>query len=349
MDPEYAAALAANAANAPTAYQSASPTIEELRAGFVQAVTIPHKKYHEERLPPASSYVVEDKRIPGPEGDILVRCVVPVVSDETRKFPVLLWIHGGGGCVGDIEIDDYHLRRISVDLQIVTVNVEYRLAPEHPFPAAHDDCYAALKWTADNAATLKGDLSLGFLIGGHSKGANLAASLAHVARDHPFFEGRQLTGQLLREPAVVDSESDSVPDEYKADYKSMDENGNNPPLSRPVINYFRRESLRPTHVELELMFACNNFHPHYAPLLYPSHEGLPPAYIQVLDLDPLRDDGIIYEKALRRQECERRLISRRYPGVSHGFHMSFPTIKLAEKGREDVLKGLKWLLGREEQ
>ncbi|RDX46321.1 hypothetical protein OH76DRAFT_1356169 [Lentinus brumalis] len=333
MDPDYAAALASSAANAPAAYQSASPTIEELRAAFVHAVTIPNKKYHEERLPPASSYVVEDKLIPGPGGDILVRCVVPVVPDDAQKFPVLLWIHGGGGCVGDIEIDDYHLRRISVDLQIVTVNVEYRLAPEHPFPAANDDCYAALKWVAEHASEIKSDISLGFLVGGHSKGANFAAMLAHVARDDPFFEGRQLTGQLLREPAVVDSESDSVPDEYKADYKSMDENGNNPPITRAAIKNLRRmQGAPPTD-------------PRYAPLLYPSHAGLPPAYIQVLELDPLRDDGIIYEKALRKAGVRARIDL--YPGVSHGFHMSFPTIKLAEKGREDVLKGLNWLLGRE--
>ncbi|RPD55188.1 hypothetical protein L226DRAFT_539125 [Lentinus tigrinus ALCF2SS1-7] len=334
MDPEYAAALAASAANAPAAFQSKSPTIKELRDGFVQAVTISHRKYHEARLPPASSYVVEDKFIPGPGGDILVRCVVPVVEDKDRKFPVMLWIHGGGGCVGDIEIDDYHLRRISVDLQLVTVNVEYRLAPEHPFPAANDDCYAALKWIADNAPSLKADLSQGFLIGGHSKGGNLTAMLTHVARDDPFFEGRQVTGQLLREPAVIDSESASVPEMYKADYKSMDENGNNPPLARHMIKYFRQmQGAPPTD-------------PRYAPLLFPSHAGLPPAYIQVLGLDPLRDDGIVYEKALRMAGVRTKIDL--YPGVSHGFHMSFPDIKLAEKTREDVNKGLKWLLGRAE-
>ncbi len=165
MDPEFAAALAEEAANTPI--PSGPPTIEQIRAGFVQHVITPHKTYHEHRLPPgelqqslwyrfrithasrilASSYILQDKRIPGGGGNIPVRCVTPVVEDGNKNFPVLVYVHGGctytsasfgsragyltarfvpGGVVGNIELDDFHLRRLSVDLQLVTVNIEYR-------------------------------------------------------------------------------------------------------------------------------------------------------------------------------------------------------------------------------
>ncbi|RDX46317.1 hypothetical protein OH76DRAFT_1356194 [Lentinus brumalis] len=327
MDPEFAAALAEEAANTPI--PSGPPTIEQIRAGFVQHVIMPHKTYHEQRLPPASSYIHQDKRIPGDGGNILVRCVTPAVEDGNKRFPVLVYVHGGCGVVGSIELDDFHLRRLSVDLQLVTVNIEYRLAPEHLFPAGIEDCYAALKWVAENASSLNVDLSQGFLVGGHSAGANFATVLAHMARDDPFFEGRQLTGQLLRGPAAHrPAPSGAVGHEYKA----IEENQNNPPLTRGML------------LGLYQIYGAPPTDPRFAPLLYPSHAGLPPAYFHVMDLDPLRDDGIVYEKALRAAGVKTRI--ELYNGVSHGFHLNFPWITLAKNVREDLKEGIRWLLKR---
>ncbi|KAI0708759.1 Alpha/Beta hydrolase protein [Cerioporus squamosus] len=328
MDPEFAAALAEEAANTPA--PSGPPTVKQMRAGFVEHVITPNKTYHEKRLPPPSSYIVQDKYVPGEGGDILVRCVTPLADGRDKTFPVLVYVHGGCGVVGSIELDDFHLRRLSVELQLVTVNIEYRLAPEHPFPAGIEDCYTALKWVAENASSLKGDPSQGFLVGGHSAGANFATVLAHMARKDPFFEGRQLTGQLLREPFVVHPES--IPDNIKDEYKSMEANQSNPPLPRAVL------------LSLYQVYGAPPTDPRFAPLLYPSHAGLPPAYIHVMDLDPLRDDGIVYEKALRAAGVKTRI--ELYRGVSHGFHMNFPSITLAKKVREDLKEGLRWLLGQ---
>lgn len=208
-------------------------------------------------------------------GEIIVRCVVPVVEDAHDTFPVLVNMHGGGKyeeclriltrdpnglqfylslgwSVGSVELDDYFLRQLSVDLKLSTVNIEYRyahdlmlrrgthshqpcrLAPEHPFPTAVNDCLAALKWVStyipprvclpflipiphlqvvQNTELLKADLKKGFLVGGQSAGGNLAAVLAHETLADPFFAGpgRQLTGQVLREPLLIH------PDAYPAE------------------------------------------------------------------------------------------------------------------------------------
>ncbi|EJF61943.1 hypothetical protein DICSQDRAFT_105059 [Dichomitus squalens LYAD-421 SS1] len=327
MDPEYAAAVAP-LLNAP--HPTTPPSVEQVRAHFAHSLIEPNKSFHEGRLPPASAYSVEDRTVKVDGGEIIVRCITPLVNDEGQTFPVFVNIHGGGWCVGSIEIDDYHLRRISVDLQISVVNVEYRLAPEHPFPTAVNDCYAALKWTVENAPSLKVDLSKGFLVGGHSAGGNLSAVLAHETKKDPFFAGRQITGQLLREPVVV--HFDAYPQSLKGELRASVENKDNPPLTAAMM------------LDLFHMYQGPPADPRLSPLLYPSHEGLPPAYVQVMGLDPLRDDGIVYEKTLKAAGVETRIDL--YPGVGHGFYYNFPSIKLAELVRQDVVKGLKWLLGR---
>ncbi|OJT03100.1 hypothetical protein TRAPUB_6328 [Trametes pubescens] len=186
LDPELAALL-------PTAPTAASegpqrpPTIAEARAQCEQYVIAPHKAYQEPLLPPKSAYTLQDEAVAVTGGEIVVRCVVPVVEDMHATFPVLVNIHGGGWSVGSIELDDYFLRKLSVDLKLATV--------------------------VQNQPLLKADLTKGFLVGGQSAGANLVAVLAHEARDDPFFAGpgRQLTGQVVREPLVV--HPDVYPDE----------------------------------------------------------------------------------------------------------------------------------------
>ncbi|KAI0364164.1 hypothetical protein BV20DRAFT_974744 [Pilatotrama ljubarskyi] len=327
MDPEFAAAVAPLVGQK----QASPPTIAEARAEFDQGVTAAFKAYLQPSLPPDSAYTVRDEIVDVDGGQISVRCLVPVVEDERETFPVFVNIHGGGWSVGTVELDDYFLRILCDKLKMSVVNVEYRLAPEHPFPTPVDDCFAALKWTVLNTPLLKADLKKGFIVGGHSAGANLSAVLAHMARDDPFFQGRQLTGQLLREPMVV--HPDAYPEDLKSELGSMKENADVPPLSADTI------------MLLYGLYGAPPSDPRFSPLLYPSHRALPRAYIQAMALDPLRDDALVYDKVLRAACVETKLVM--FPGVSHDFHYNFPAISLAAKVREDVVEGLKWLLGRE--
>ncbi|KAL1942628.1 hypothetical protein VTO73DRAFT_4868 [Trametes versicolor] len=316
-----------------TAQQAEGPapaptSIAEARAFFVDWLTTPFKAYSAKHLPSEAAYTVQDRTISVDDGEFSVRCVVPVVEDKQETFPVLVNVHGGGWSSGDVELDDYHLRKVAVDLKLSVVNVNYRLAPEHPFPTPVNDGLATLKWVVSNASLLKADLSKGFIVTGHSAGANLSAVLAHEARNDPFFRGpgRQLTGQLLREPMVI--HPDFYPGEWKADLRSIEEHPP-PPVVRAVLEFYNPEPLDPR----------------FSPLLYPSHTGVPRAYVQGMELDSFRDDARVYVKALRRDGVDTKYTE--YPGVSHGFHYSTPKTEMAVKVRADLVEGLKWLLGRE--
>ncbi|KAL1938393.1 hypothetical protein VTO73DRAFT_11633 [Trametes versicolor] len=333
FDSELAALMVAPPAAPPSDGPPHVPTIAELRAHFDRYVAGPFITYQKPLLPAESAYTLRDQKVAVEGGEITVRTVVPVAEDEHETFPVLVSIHGGGWSVGSVDIDDYFLRKLTVDLKLTTVNVEYRLAPEHPFPTAGNDCLAALKWAVQNTPLLKADLTKGFLVGGHSAGANLAAVLAHEARDDPFFAGpgRQLTGQVIREPCSI--HPDAYPEEWKSTLRSMEENKDMPPLPRAIvealINFYKPS---PTD-------------PRFSPLLYASHAGVPPAFVQGIELDPLRDDARAYADALAAAGVSVRHIQ--YPGVSHGFHYNYPTIKIAVKVREEVVQGIRWLLGQE--
>ncbi|OJT04385.1 AB hydrolase superfamily protein B1A11.02 [Trametes pubescens] len=307
-------------------------TIAETRAHFDRHVAGPSRAYLEPLLPAESTYTLQDETMVVVGGEIIVRTVVPVVEDEGETFPVLVNIHGGGWSVGSIGLDDYFLRKLSVDLKLTTVNVEYRLAPEHPFPTAVDDCLAALKWVVQNTLLLKADLTKGFLVGGQSAGANIAAVLAHETQDDPFFAGpgRQLTGQVIREPCVI--HPDAYPEELKPSMLSMEENKDMPPLPRSVI---------------ELLISYYNpppTDPRFSPLLYPSHAGVAPAFVQGMELDPLRDDARAYAAALEAAGVAVRYLE--YPGVSQGFHYIYPAITIAVKVRAELVQGIQWLLGK---
>ncbi|THH12725.1 hypothetical protein EW146_g7428 [Bondarzewia mesenterica] len=169
-------------------------------------------------LPADSAYRIEDYLIPV-EGDekVFVRCLIPTSTSsggQDRTFPLLVWYHGGAWISGFALMDDYILRHICVELQIVIVNVDYRLAPEYPFPIGVNDCYAGLKWAASNNVLLSADLSKGFIVSGFSAGGSLAAVMALRARDDPFFKARPLTGQILHCPLTI--HPDAYPDRHES-------------------------------------------------------------------------------------------------------------------------------------
>ncbi|KAI0776521.1 Alpha/Beta hydrolase protein [Trametes elegans] len=333
MDPELAAALATLPPLGPASADAPPPTIDAFRAQFEALVSAPYRASQAPFLPPDSAYTVRDYPVPVEGGEISVRAVVPIVADAPGEtFPVLVHLHGGGWSVGNVDLDDYPLRTLAVQLKLTIVNVD--LAPEHPFPVQVDDSIAALKWVVENAALLKADLCKGFLVGGDSSGANLTAVVAHAARDDPFFAGagRALTGQLLREPLVV--HPDAYPEHLKAEFKSFEENRDVFPLLTSEMIYGTFERYKPDPAD-----------PRFAPILYPSHARLPRAYIQAMALDALRDDAVVYARVLEEAGVEVQLDV--FPGVCHSFYYYFPGIVAAEKVRAGMVRGLEWLLRRE--
>ncbi|KAJ7710410.1 Alpha/Beta hydrolase protein [Mycena rosella] len=284
-------------------------------------------------LPAESSYDILDRNIVVDGGEILVRCIRPVPREhEGKEFPILVWFHGGGWISGELDIDDFALRILSVEFRISVVNVDYRLAPEHRFPTALDDCYAALKWTVNNAAEIAGSPTKGFLVGGASSGAHCAAVIAHRTRGDPFFNSFPLTGHILQLPSTSPRACSSrclMLCRFVADLLSMDQNKDAPFLSKANIEFFCEC--------LQVMPANSEF----SPLLL-SHENLAPAYIQVTGLDPLRDEGLLYERLLRESGVKTKLDI--YPGVPHAFHRSFPELSASRKWEADFRAGLSWLL-----
>ncbi|KAI9060356.1 hypothetical protein FKP32DRAFT_1595436 [Trametes sanguinea] len=329
MDPELAAALSATGAN------NSSPTydVAMARASFDEGVIKPLKEFLKVDLPPDNAYKLNEATIPVDGGEIRVRYYVPASDEGTPTYPVLVHMHGGGWSIGSIELDDYSLRQLCVKLRLSIANIAYRLAPEHPFPTAVYDCLAALKWVVENTALLQADLSKGFIVGGCSSGGNLSAVLAHMARDDPFFEGRRLTGQLLREAFVC--HPDAYPESLRPLFRSREEHKDTPPVTRAVFDQFRGWYNAPPR------------DPRFSPLLYPYHAGLPRAYIQAMELDSTRDDGVVYAEVLREAGVEVKFDL--HPGVTHGFHYNWPHIKAAVKVREELEEGIKWLLNQQAQ
>ncbi|KAG7090661.1 hypothetical protein E1B28_009760 [Marasmius oreades] len=301
------------------------PAIRQISAEALQK----ESKY-EPLLPESSEYTVKDHEIDVGEGvKVLARSVIPTPrAGEDGKFPLLFWIHGGGFTIGNLHLDDHRLRIASVKLRLSVVNCQYRLAPEHPFPAAVNDLTAALKYVASHPDTFSASLKKGFLIGGQSAGGNLAAVLSWIARDDPFFKNTPLTGQFLEIPSVCHHEA--YPEKYKSSLLSYEQNKDVPMLNRDLLLKFREYYNAPPS------------DPRSSPLLLSSHKGLPPVFLQVCGLDPLRDEGFLYEKVLKEAGVPTKL--EVYPGVPHGFHAYLFDIKQAAKFREDFNDGLQWLL-----
>ncbi|KAJ8516841.1 hypothetical protein ONZ45_g5911 [Pleurotus djamor] len=315
------------------------PTLEpdppgdlELTRERFNAVLVPLvMEAYQPRLPDRRKYQVQEYKIPVEGGRIKARCIIPVAEDEST-FPLLVWFHAGGWMGGTLDLDDYHLRIVATELQISILNVDYRLAPENPFPIGLNDSFAAVKWAASQAPSLQASLSKGFIIGGSSTGSNFAAVIAHKARDDAFFADKPITGQFLQFPIVL--HPDAYPEEFKPELMSMRKNADAPFLGRQQIyNIY-------TYVGVLRLQEPSD--PEISPLLSASHEGLPPVYLQVCGLDPMRDEGLLYEKLLRKNNVPTKLAL--YPGLPHGFQMFYPDLPASKRLDEDFITGLQWLL-----
>jgi acetyl esterase len=210
--------------------------------------------------------------------DIPVRIYWPPIADEDA-VPVVVFYHGGGFALGDLDTHDPVARAHAVGAEAIVVSVDYRLAPEHPSPAGINDCWAALQWVGEHAAELGGDPDR-IAVAGDSAGGNLAAVMAHLARDNG---GPALVFQLLWYPVVTADLS----------LPSFTENAFAPILDLEVIDAFLGWYLPdlditdPTALPVSL-----------APANAADLSGLPPAYIGIAEHDPLRDDGARYAELL---------------------------------------------------
>ncbi|MSQ29686.1 MAG: alpha/beta hydrolase [Dehalococcoidia bacterium] len=225
-------------------------------------------------LPPPGPEVarVMDMQVFGPEGPIPIRLYYP---SDAANLPVLVWFHGGGWVLGSVDGDDATARRLCVGASAIVISVDYRLAPEHPYPAAVDDAYAAAVWAWQNAARYGGDQTR-IAIGGVSAGANLAAAVTLLSRDRG---GTSLRHQLLVVPVT----------DHRMQTPSYIENAEGYILSKPVMSWFY-DHYAPAGI--------NRAQASISPLLAKSHAGLPPADIHVAEFDPLRDEGEAYAAAL---------------------------------------------------
>jgi acetyl esterase len=248
---------------------------------------------------------VEDYRIGSAGVDIPVRLYTPA---GPGPFPLLVWFHGGGWVVGDLDTADPTARYLTVGAGCVTVSVDYRLAPETKFPGAVDDCYAATLWAAHNAARIQGDASR-IAVGGDSAGGNLAAAVSFMARDRGT---PALAFQLLVYPVTA----------MNFDTASYRHNAEGYMLTRDGMQWYW---------EHYLATAADAKNPYAAPLQAQTLTGLPPALVITAEYDPLCDEGEAYAKRL--QEAGIPTTCSRYPGMIHGF-FGMPT--LMDKGKQAI-------------
>jgi len=269
------------------------PHIATLTPEIVRAGIAAQFEAERQQTPPEPVAHVENCTIPGPAGEIPVRVYTP---HGDGPFPVLVFFHGGGWVICSLDSHDGICRALANDVGCVVVSVDYRLAPEHPFPTAPEDCFAATEWVAAHAGELNADPAR-LAVGGDSAGGNLTAIVTQMARARG---GPALAFQLLIYPAV-DFRSD-------AGYPSMTDNAQGYLLDKQAMDWFRDHYLRDE---------ADRTNVQASPMLASDLRGLPPALVITADYDPLRDEGEVY--AQRLQEAGVPVTVRRYPGMIHGF------------------------------
>jgi acetyl esterase len=237
---------------------------------------------------------VRDLLIPGPAGPIPARHYLPS-NGRAAPAPTLVFLHGGGGVYGDLDSHDASCRFLCDQARVRVLSVDYRLAPEHPFPAAVDDAYAAYAWAAANAERIGADADR-LAVGGDSFGGNLAAVVALLARDDPRVADPAL--QLLVYPAV----------DFTTRRPSRDTFG---------AGFYLTDSFIDRITEAYLPDPADRSDPRASPLLAGDLRGLAPAHVVTAGFDPLRDEGRAYADALREAGVEVTYVCEE--GLIHSF------------------------------
>ena len=234
---------------------------------------------------------VLNMNVPGPDGNVPVRIYTP---EGDGPFPILVWYHGGGWVVGDLESADPTARHLCKGAACVVVSVDYRLAPETKFPGPAEDCYAATVWAAENAASFGGDAPR-LAVGGDSAGGNLAAAISLMAADRG---GPSIVHQLLVYPVT------------ERNYKT-------PSYSQNAEGFLLARDAMIWYWDAYLASEADASNPYAAPMQADSLAGQPSALVITAEFDPLRDEGEAYGKRLQEAGVETTI--SRYDGMIHGF------------------------------
>jgi acetyl esterase len=262
--------------------------------------------------PPAVERV-SDLAIDGPGGDLPLRVYHPAPGE---RLPMLCFFHGGLWALGTLDSIDGVCRRLARRANRVVVSVDYRLAPENPFPNGLDDCVAALNWTADHGEALGGDPST-IALGGTSAGGNLAAATSLFVRE---FGGPAIERQLLLYPMT----------DLSVDYDSYDERADGPLLTRRDVAWAHEQYLRSP---------VDRVNPLAAPVRARSHESLPPATVVTAGFDPLRDEGARYARLLADAGVD---VSHDHaPAMPHGFLSLAGEVDAADAALDRVAASLR--------
>jgi acetyl esterase len=292
------------------AYETLTPA--EARAYYLAARLVTNPE------PPAITEVRE-LAIPAPHGTIPARLYRPLMLRQNDGLaPALVFFHGGGWVIGNLESHDVVCRQLADEGELIVVAVDYRLAPEHKFPAAVEDAVTATQWVADNAASLGIDATR-LCVGGDSAGGNLAAVTAIAARDH---DGLALAGQVLIYPAT----------DFTMAHPSHSEPETSVLLTHSVIRWFR---------DHYLSSAADVHDWRASPVRAASLVGLPPAYVLTAGADPLRDEGNDYARRLK--DAGVAVTHRTHPGQFHGFFTMGKLLPQADVVARDIGTWLKAL------
>ena len=234
---------------------------------------------------------VVDRKIPGPDGEIPIRLYYP---DGDAPFATLVYFHGGGWVIGDLDTHHGFCHALAKTSGCLVVAVDYRLAPEHRYPAAVEDAYAATTWVAENSELIQADPDR-FAVCGDSAGGHLAAVVSLMARDR---KGPRIDLQILIYP-ITDCSFDTP---------SYEENREGYMLTHDLMKWFWNHFI---NIESEAD------DPYVSPLRAESFRDLPPALILTAEYDPLRDEGDAYAEKL--QGAGVNVTLTRYPGMIHAF------------------------------
>jgi acetyl esterase len=260
--------------------------------------------------PPEEVAKVENIGIPGPSGEIPARVYTP---QDSGPLPVLVFFHGGGWVFGSLDTHDNLCRSLANGASCIVVSVDYRLAPEHKFPAAAEDAYAATQWIANNAGHINGDAGR-VAVGGDSAGGNLAAVVSLMSRDRG---APTLIYQLLIYPNTNLSSFDT---------DSFHENGKDYILTRESMEYYRGHYIG-REEDLRNQYA--------SPLLAEDLSGLPPALVIGAEFDVLTDEVEAYAKRLNRAGVE--VTYTCYEGMIHPF-FSMPAV--VDRARDAMMEAI---------
>jgi acetyl esterase len=252
----------------------------------------------------------------GPAGPVPVRAYRPKGVGRDELLPALVFLHGGGWVIGDLDTHDVVCRTLANGARCAVFSVEYRKAPEAPFPAAVDDCFSALSFVFENGKNLRIETSK-IAIGGDSAGGNLAAVIALMARDAG---GPALSLQLLIYPAT---------DQHYG-FPSIDSNGDGYLLTKKTMHYFRSHYLPREEEWLDWRAS---------PLLAASLARLPPAFVITAGFDPLRDEGKAYADRLAVEGVKTQY--KNYADMVHGFITMGRVLDTAGTALEDCAQALR--------